>query len=145
MIGAIVAFAGGGALAQTSEECSASGAPAEETGTEGCPDASEGSVPPEAQEAVTAFRRHGLTKIYYGMLYTDAPAAQIEETKAELDALGGPDPEVEPVDGPDNSAEWRDQVGLDRYNCEQGSAEACERLPESEASLEAAVESEEAR
>lgn len=89
-----------------------------------------------------AMRRYGMTKILYGMEYTEAPEARIEAQREALDALGGPDPTVEPIDGPDNSAEWRDQVGADRFNCDEGDQDACARIEESEASLAAAIEEE---
>jgi len=60
-----------------------------------------------------AIRREGLTKILYGMRYQDAPARVTAPIEAELDALGGPDPSVAPLDGPDGPREQALQAEID--------------------------------
>jgi hypothetical protein len=82
--------------------------------------------------------REGLTKLRSAMIYNGAPAEQIADIDGRLEAFGGPDPAVAPVDGPDNAEEWQLQVEADEHGCKTGDQDACDRLPESKAALEEA-------
>lgn len=87
---------------------------------------------PVAAEEIVAVEdvaaREGLTKVLRGMEYTGASEEKIAEIEARLDPLGGPDPRVPAVDGPDNAAEWEMQREIDKAGCEEGNQEACDAL-----------------
>jgi hypothetical protein len=82
------------------------------------------------EQRMLDMRREGLTKLLSGMEYTGAPEERMARIREELEALGGPDPSVEPVDGPDNPAEWALQADAYEHMCQEGDQDACEALPE---------------
>jgi hypothetical protein len=85
----------------------------------------------EAQSA-EALRREGLTKILSNMEYNGASEEQMAPIREELETLGGPNPNVEPIDGPDNQAEWELQARIDKDLCESGHEQSCEDLKHSQ-------------
>lgn len=69
------------------------------------------------------------------MKYHDASSAELAPVVAELDALGGLDPNVVPYTGPDNSAEWAGAVRYFKKECEAGDESACAAVPDARESL----------
>jgi len=81
--------------------------------------------------AADEMRREGLTKILYGMESTGASEERMASVRMELEQLGGPDPAVEPLDGPDGQEEWELQAKIDAGLCADGSESSCGDLEHS--------------
>ena len=104
--------------AEANEEVAAD-APAIPTNTEGF--------------AAADVRREAVTKILAGMEATGAPDSARAPFEEELEALGGPDPSVKPLDGPDGEREWAIQAAEYQRMCDEGDDDACAALPEAPA------------
>lgn len=91
------------------------------------------AVPTNTKDFAAAdVRREAVTKILAGMEATDAPESARAPFEEELKALGGPDPSVAPLDGPDSKQEWAIQAAEYKTMCDNGDEEACAALPDAE-------------
>lgn len=97
---------------------------------------SEPSAAEEVAQLEGPETREALTKILLGMRENDAPEDVQAPIESQLEQLGGIDPSVPPLDGPDGESEWAVQREIDEINCAQGDKDACDRLSEAEQHLD---------